>query len=569
MCIQLPDLPRATNKQLEPLFLLGITLLFFWTLLRGFRLPLDYVVGHWLLDYDHGFVKRGLVGALISPLLQYKSPFEIRLVIEVLSIVVLLALGAALTLVIRSLVYREHGGRLLGVLPATVFATSSFPVVAAGQNGGFDHFLEILTLAAIWAVVRRRYLIVPVLCLAALAVHELFIVYGFPVVVLATLLRSSADVAKGFLSTRRRFFVLALTVLPPILFYLSILFSQYTTPPRQIEALGADIAATGVFTPRLVHDLVLFQLQKDLKQNYEMQKENSFWPRVTNSDIGLEVFPSTLFLLLWTVVILWTARRRLMILPAFGVTLAPLVTHLVAWDTHRFTNFTVFQSFGTLFAVVAVLKPSVRCPRWCVTGTLLLFATVIAHNLLTTVHLTYDHTEQNNILALRRSPTLASFDGRPRLFPNSDFESNGLRNWTVTGSDMLRKPKNVYIPEFNVRQAMVQGNRWYGTYSMSKRNNQYLGDLPQGEMVSRPFVITQNEILFLVSGGKHPRHTYVALEVDDKEIYRAWGENDDLFRPTVWDVNAYRGRQAIVRVVDKTSGPWGHINVDGFCYSPG
>src|SRR5436309_6933176 len=48
----------------------GVAALLVWTLaltsLRATRLPNDFSKAHWLIDYRFGFVKRGLVGTLLS-----------------------------------------------------------------------------------------------------------------------------------------------------------------------------------------------------------------------------------------------------------------------------------------------------------------------------------------------------------------------------------------------------------------------------------------------------------------------------------------------------------------------
>ena len=49
------------------LWALGITI---W---RGFQLPMKWALAHWLVGYDFGFIKRGLIGAVfrgfISPVI--------------------------------------------------------------------------------------------------------------------------------------------------------------------------------------------------------------------------------------------------------------------------------------------------------------------------------------------------------------------------------------------------------------------------------------------------------------------------------------------------------------------
>ena len=246
----------------------------------------------------------------------------------------------------RFMIIERHGGRALWVLPVLIFATSSFPVIAAGLNGFFDRFLELSTLAGIYAISRRKYYAVPFVSIAALAIHELFIIYGFPVICLAAMLRLRTDARAGMVSLRRGGFLFGLVCAPPMLFYLAILFSQFTATPEQLTALGEDIAATGLFPPNTVRNMVMFHLHKNLADNYALQAYDTFLNRLFNPDIAAQVFPATVFIAFWMILLLVRSRNRILIIPAVPVVAAPLLAHFVAWDTHRFSNFTIFQAFA-------------------------------------------------------------------------------------------------------------------------------------------------------------------------------------------------------------------------------
>ena len=375
--------------------------LLFWTMSRGFRLPHPYGVGHWLINYNHGFIKRGMIGTLVQPLFHAKSPDEIRLIIETLSMASLIGLGAALIYASRIIFSREHGGNPAFVFPVIVFATSSFPTVAASMNGYFDHFLELITLAGILMVSRGRFYVVPFLGVFALCIHELFFIYGLPPLILAVLLKTAEMRRTKEISLKKSGFVLAYTIIPCALFYLTILIFQADTPKEQVNEIREDVYASGVFDRDTVDNVILFHLKNNLTENYRQQKKSSFVQRILNPEIGANVFPSLFFITAWILGILMLARRPFFSIPALAATLSPLVIHLVAWDTHRFSNFTIFHAFATLLAAVVILKPKINFSRRALITISLVFLSVILCNLLGTYKTAITRTEKDSIFHLR------------------------------------------------------------------------------------------------------------------------------------------------------------------------
>jgi hypothetical protein len=65
-----------------------------------------------------------------------------------------------------------------------------------------------------------------------------------------------------------------------------------------------------------------------------------------------------------------------------------------------------------------------------------------------------------------------------------------------------------------------------------------------------------------VGGGRDPERLRVSLLVDDNIVYSTTGRGCELLGRRTWDISAYRGKSAILEVVDAARGPWGHIMVD-------
>ena len=140
-----------------------------------------------------------------------------------------------------------------------------------------------------------------------------------------------------------------------------------------------------------------------------------------------------------------------------------------------------------------------------------------------------------------------------------DFEDGTLQGWTATGN-LGKQPSwndnDRWQGNFN-----KQGKFFLGTYENGEK---MIGDQVTGELRSPAFIIDADLLGLLVGGGDHPNATYVALcdATNDKELMKAWGRNAEAMAELVWDVSKLKGRTVYIKVVDKATGGWGHINVD-------
>ena len=137
-----------------------------------------------------------------------------------------------------------------------------------------------------------------------------------------------------------------------------------------------------------------------------------------------------------------------------------------------------------------------------------------------------------------------------------DFEDGTLQGWTVVSGDAGRQPVDKdddrYGGDFN-----KQGKYFIGTWENLK-------DQAQVELRSPEFTITSGKISLLVGGGNHPGGEYVALcnASDGAELTQSTGANSETMRRQVWDVSQFIGRKVYLKIVDRVTGGWGHINVD-------
>jgi microsomal dipeptidase-like Zn-dependent dipeptidase len=202
---------------------------------------------------------------------------------------------------------------------------------------------------------------------------------------------------------------------------------------------------------------------------------------------------------------------------------------------------------------------------------------------------------------------------------NWDFEG-GLTGWTATGNAFANQPTygdNVITVRVNQRLVPLGGDYWKGPYPIGIQGQYWIGtyenrrtpdarwgvtqgDGPTGTLTSQPFPIRGGHLSFLIGGGNDATRTYVELITtvadydriaaaragtrldgggkDGKDsqiaihsrdgetvvLLRATGQNSEVLRRVSWDLTRFAGITVRIRIVDNSSGGWGHINADDF-----
>ena len=165
------------------------------------------------------------------------------------------------------------------------------------------------------------------------------------------------------------------------------------------------------------------------------------------------------------------------------------------------------------------------------------------------------------------------------------FETGDLAGWTRTGDAFDHQPtfgdnarhRSVYhgFGDDRTRDAAqpsrLRGRYYVGTFerrpSAAYAAGGAQGDTPVGTLTSQPFVVLGDRVSLLVGGGCDHLKQYVELLVDGGSVARATGRCRETMEEVVWQVGAFRNRAAQVRIVDASSGRWGHINVDHISFS--
>ena len=114
-----------------------------------------------------------------------------------------------------------------------------------------------------------------------------------------------------------------------------------------------------------------------------------------------------------------------------------------------------------------------------------------------------------------------------------------------------------------------KGDWWIGTYDNRSSPSEPFGgeqhDVPQGSMTSPSFQITGKLLTFLIGAGCDKSFPYLRAEliVDGKVVRnKRTKECDEAMKEESWNVTDYAGKNAQLRLVDHSSGHFGHINFD-------
>ena len=151
-----------------------------------------------------------------------------------------------------------------------------------------------------------------------------------------------------------------------------------------------------------------------------------------------------------------------------------------------------------------------------------------------------------------------------------DFETGNLTGWTKTGTVFDYQPTLGDNPTARRRgqPSKHQGRYWIGGFEKyqgkpGQKPGTIQGDRPQGTLTSPPFTIPNGTLNFLIGGGNNFK-ARVELIVSGKRVFHATGRNTETMHRVEWDLSPYAGKTGRIRIVDKSPGGWGHINVDDF-----
>jgi len=151
----------------------------------------------------------------------------------------------------------------------------------------------------------------------------------------------------------------------------------------------------------------------------------------------------------------------------------------------------------------------------------------------------------------------ADKNGRPL---NLDFEAGDFRDWKAEGDAFAGRPVkgDAVFARRNDMHSRHAGDYWASSFEGH-------GDRPHGTLTSAPFTLTKPYARFLVAGGARNTTRVEVVRADTgKVVFQASGDDTEEMKPVVADLSAHAGKDVFLRLVDRDSEGWGHVNFDDF-----
>jgi putative membrane-bound dehydrogenase-like protein len=143
---------------------------------------------------------------------------------------------------------------------------------------------------------------------------------------------------------------------------------------------------------------------------------------------------------------------------------------------------------------------------------------------------------------------------------NLGFERGTLADWTAEGSAFEGQPiegDTVSLRRGDMHSGHA-GRFWVGSYEK-------IGDRGTGTLTSVPFRVAKPFASFLVGGGSHAGTRVEIVRKDGGQvIFRAYGDDREDLERVGADLSDHVGREIVIRLVDRDTDGWGHINFDDF-----
>lgn len=140
-----------------------------------------------------------------------------------------------------------------------------------------------------------------------------------------------------------------------------------------------------------------------------------------------------------------------------------------------------------------------------------------------------------------------------------DFEGDGFDSWQTSGTAFGLSPVDGKLESIS---GEIRG--YSGETLVCSANGGYDA---VGTLTSPEITLNYPYLAFLVGGGSNTETLAVQLLVDNKIVRTATGHNGLTLRTVVWDISEFKGRKAVIRIVDNAQGAWGFIAVDRFVFS--
>ncbi len=306
------------------------------SILRGIRYPNMWSYTHFLFNYDLGFVKRGLIGEIVSHI---GNPFFSTYTFFVIFSLVLFSINMIL---IGTLIHDLVSSRKPILIGGTFVFVSSLAVVFLSHTIGYlDHLGLLITLITIKINQFNKKLLFLSLTLPfALLIHEAILILLFPVIFVSLFLSIPEE--------NRLQKLMLLTLFSAVILGLVFTISQFTLEKSEADQMYTTLQA---INENPLRKDAFNVLHRDSAENFERTMER--WAGDLLKDLWKSILvtaPNVLLLVYMTIVIMKHASApKFAIVLAVLASLSPLLLHLFGWDMHRWNTYAITTSFLMFF----------------------------------------------------------------------------------------------------------------------------------------------------------------------------------------------------------------------------
>ncbi len=327
--IEMPAAPRLWQNLAIVILALSI--------LRGIRYPNTWSYTHFLFNYNQGFVKRGLVGEIMSHVgPRFFLTYEFFVFFSLILLIVNFFL---LGVLINDMVSSRHP-ILIG--SGLLFASSLAVVFLAHTIGYLEHIGLFITLIALKIRSFPKKLIFLFLAFPiALFVHEGILILLFPINFMALLCY------KGTAWGKKAAWLGAFSLL---ILVLTFTISEYTLEEAEAEQLYTSLQSNLDFPLRRDAFNVL---HRDSQENFQRAMQRWSAERFQELRQSILVTAPTIILLFYItqMVLKHAAAPAYVRIMAVLAALSPLVMYGWGWDMHRWNTFAITTSFLMLYVL--------------------------------------------------------------------------------------------------------------------------------------------------------------------------------------------------------------------------
>lgn len=302
-----------------------------------------YAASHWILSYDYGLIRRGLVGTIMKvwvPIVTIKDIHHTALIVYCIFLAFLMVSFYAL------LRYKDKSGQLFRLILLFLVCPATISLLARSL-GRFDLFLTIIMFLSMTLLSLNKHVwLIPILTVTAMFIHEGFLILYAPTIM--------ATMIFIYLWNKREKKVLVTLVFSSISVLVAfIVLYKYGNPTLGYEEYLRFNQSRADFS---ITPLSMRESYFSIKDHYELASSSLFDAgSIANLILALMILSPVILVLLnlWTHVLRNCGAQHRVCRFIFLSTLSGLIGVPIATDYGRWLSAIIFCNFFAIFFFIS------------------------------------------------------------------------------------------------------------------------------------------------------------------------------------------------------------------------